>query len=181
MLFRSTCRAFASRRCALTGRCRATVAELWVVRRFYPLFMNESRPPFLFRELVVSLCGVRFGAGCSLSVSANASCSRQRKEASQALSSRRGEPFAKVWTHPASLTTQAFGGATRVLKSASAVCSGPVVLSTPTPNQSLQRTGGHGTQSAKGTAAASPRTAQPPRHARPSLSLGSLGVATRIL
>ena len=46
------------------------------------------------------------------------------------------------------------------------------------PNHALQRTGGHGTQSAKGTAAAFPRTAQPARHARPSLSLGSLGVAT---
>ena len=43
------------------------------------------------------------------------------------------------------------------------------------PNHALQRTGAHVTQTAKSTTTATPPTAQPARHARPSLSLGSLG------
>ena len=48
----------------------------------------------------------------------------------------------------------------------------------PKPNHALQPTGVHVTSAA--STAAFPPTAQPPRHARPWLSLGSLGVSTRL-
>ena len=47
------------------------------------------------------------------------------------------------------------------------------------PNHALEPTGVHVTSAA--SAAAFPPAAQPPRHARPCLSLGSLGVFTRHL
>ena len=50
----------------------------------------------------------------------------------------------------------------------------------PAPNYALQRTGAHVTQAAKSTAATLPPPPQPARHARPSLSLGSLGDSARV-
>ena len=50
----------------------------------------------------------------------------------------------------------------------------------PKPNHALQPTGAHVTSRAH-SATAFPPAAHGPRHARPWLSLGSLGVATRIL
>ena len=148
----------------------SAVAELGVVRRFHLSSMNVNLSPFPLRELVVSLGGCGFGVSRSLAVSANAFCSRQRKEASPAPSSRRGERFSKVWRHSASPAMQAFGDATRVLKSESASGLGSVVLRTPTPNHALQRTRAAVTPAASGPPP-SPPAAQRSRQPRGSLSL----------
>ena len=102
--------------------------------------MNVSLTPILFRELAAALRGVSFGAGHSLSASANAFCRRQRMDASRAFSSRRGGRLSRIWLWSASLTTQAFGTVESALKFGRASCSGPVLLPTPTPNNALQRT-----------------------------------------
>ena len=163
--------------------------------------MKASRPPIPFRELAADLRGVGFGVCHSLSASANAFCSRQRKDVRQAFSSRRGERWSRGWLPSASLTTQAFGGTMRATKLESASCSGPVLLPTPTPNHALQRTPGFGVQFPRaavvrpaqsravlpamkpGTARAfASRRRAPMRAPGPeSLSLGSLGVATHFL
>ena len=135
--------------------------------------MNVNLSPFPLRELVVSLDGFGFGGSYSLSVSANAFCCRERKEASQAPSSRHGEQLSKVWMSSASPTTQAFGAAERALKFESASRFGSVPLATPTPNHALQRTRAAVTPAASGLRL-SP-TAQRSRQPRRSLSLGSLG------
>ena len=157
------------------ARSQVAVAELGFVRRFHPSTMNVSLSPFPFRELAVSLRGVSFGVGRSLSVSANAFCRRQRTDVRPALASRSSGRLSKFWMPSASLTTQAFGGAKRALKFASASCGGSVVLRTPTPNHALQRT------RAAVTPAASSLRLSPPtqrsRQPRGSLSLRSLGVA----
>ena len=177
------------------ARFRVAVAELGVVRRFSHLRMKASRPPNLFRESAVGLRGVGFGVGRALSAPANAFCRRQRKEVSQAFSSRRGDRLSKVWLLSASLTTQAFGSVGRAPKFGRASCSGPVLLRTPTPNKALQRTaalavsfggavatptgsvtaGAPATKPCTRRAFALPRCAHTPAPRPRSLSLGSLG------
>ena len=159
--------------------------------------MNQRRSHFPLLELSVGLGGVSFGDSRSLSASANAFCSRQRMDVSQAFPSRSADRLSKVWKLSASAARQPFGGAARAPSSNAAFHSGPFVLPTPTPNHALQRTPGFGVQLPSaavvrpaqsravrpamkpGTARAfALRWAAPMRVPGPeSLSLGSLGVA----
>ena len=160
--------------------------------------MNVRRSPFPWREFGVSWRAVRFGERRSLSASANAFCSRQRMDVSQAFPSRSADRLSKVWKLSASAARQPFGGAARAPSSNAAFHSGPFVLPTPTPNHALQRTPGFGVQ-LPSTAVVRPaqsravRPTMKPGTARAfalrrralmrapgpeSLSLGSFGVST---
>ena len=108
--------------------------------------MNVSLSPSPFRGLLASLGGVGFGVGRSLSASANAFCSRQRKNVCQAFPSRRGDRLSRIWLPLASATAQPFGAAQRPLDSMSAFRSDPIRMERSTPNHALQRTPGFGVQ-----------------------------------
>ena len=174
---------------------RSAVAELGVVRRFSPSAMNVSLSPLPFRGLLASLGGVGFGGSRSLSVSANAFCSRERMNGSRALPSRRGERLSKVRMALASLTARPFGDAERASHSMAALRGGSIRLQQSTPNQALQRTAPRVTVAAISSSVPSPAsvalsyvrchflrsTTQLPRRAPQSLSYGSLGVSTHTL
>ena len=153
------------------------------------------------REVGEDLASVRFGGGASLAASANDPCSRERTNARQVSSSRRGEGVSNVCASAASLALQAFGDSCGLRRRFVLRDSGKSRTERPTPNQALQRTAGFPGQFTRaavvrpaqsravrpamkpGTARAfaSPRRALTTVPGPQSLSLGSLGACSSVL
>ena len=145
------------------------------------------------REGGEDLASVRFGGGVSLAVSVNDPCSRERTNARQICTSRRGEGVSKICVPAASLAQGAFGVSCGLRRRFVLRAPGQSQSERRTPNQALQRTGVAVTLAAIPSSNPSRpsvtlsyarslflrSTPQPSRQPRPSLSLGSLGVATR--
>ena len=150
------------------------------------------------REVAEDLARIRFGGGVSLAASANVPCSRERRNARQVSTSRRAERVSKVCASAASLALEAFGDSCGLRRRFVLPDSGKWQSKRPTPNQSLQRTAGHGGQfpcpgfhppgsvtacASHHEAPAQPAPSPPaavlrrPAPGPPSLSLGSLSVA----
>ena len=123
----------------------------------------------------------------------NDPCSRERTNARQVSTSRRGEGVSKICVSAASLAQGAFGVSCGLRRRFVLRTPGQSQSERRTPNQALQRTGVAVTlaaipssnQSRPSVALSHARslflrsTPQPSRQPRPSLSLGSLGVSSR--